>query len=70
VTLIILVLVVLVVAAALAYNRPVWRPRQSAVSVPEDGLKVWELTARLRAVRCAHDAPAERETAPGVCGTR
>lgn len=45
--LIILVLVVLVVAASLVYNRRVWRPRQAAARVPGDGLKVWELTAPL-----------------------
>ena len=46
-TLITIVVVVLVVAASLAYNRRVWRPRQAAARVPGDGLKVWELTAPL-----------------------
>jgi hypothetical protein len=32
-------------AAVLAYNRRVWRPRQAAARVPGDGLKVSELAA-------------------------
>src|SRR5262249_22045526 len=38
---------VVVVAAALTYNRLVWRPRQARAEIPRDGLKVWELTAPL-----------------------
>jgi amino acid transporter len=40
----ILVVVALVLAAGLVYNRRVWRPRQAAAPVPADGLKIWEVT--------------------------
>ena len=46
-TLIAIVLVVVVVAAGLYYNQRWWRPRQAAAGVPDDGLKVWDLTAPL-----------------------
>ncbi|HLM27302.1 MAG TPA: hypothetical protein VK304_10100 [Thermoleophilaceae bacterium] len=46
-TLIALVLVVLVVAAGLYYNQRWWRPRQAVARLPDDGLKVGELTAPL-----------------------
>jgi len=47
VTLIAIVLVVLVVAAGLYYNQRWWRPRQAVARLPDDGLKVGELTAPL-----------------------
>lgn len=40
-----IVVVVLVVAGGLTFNRHVWRPRQAAARAPRDGLKVWELVA-------------------------
>jgi hypothetical protein len=40
-----ILVIVLVVAAGLVYNRRVWRPRQMRSAAPGDGLKVWELTA-------------------------
>ena len=42
-TLITIVVVVVVVAAWLTYNRRAWRPRQATAAVPRDGLKLWEL---------------------------
>ena len=45
--LITILLVVLVVAAGLYFNRRVWRPRQAAARIPGDGLKVSEMTAPL-----------------------
>jgi hypothetical protein len=47
VTLITLLVVALVVALALVYNRRVGRPRPAAVRMPGDGLGVGELTAPL-----------------------
>ena len=44
-TLITIVVVVVLVAAGLTYNRRVWRPRQATAAVPRDGLKVSELVA-------------------------
>jgi hypothetical protein len=46
-TLVTIAVVVLIIAAGLYFNRRVWRPRQAAARIPEDGLKVWELTAPL-----------------------
>ena len=46
-TLVTIILVALVVAAGLYFNRRVWRPRQAAARVPGDGLNVSELTAPL-----------------------
>ena len=40
-----IVVVVVVVAAGLAYNRRAWRPRQATAAVPRDGLQVSELIA-------------------------
>jgi hypothetical protein len=43
VTVLTILVIVLVVAGGVAYNRRVWRPRQTRSAIPLDGLKVWEL---------------------------
>ena len=63
-TLITISAVVVAVAVVLTYNRRVWRPRQPAARVPQDGLKAWEMTApfaSLAVLLLVFVAPAQTE---------